>query len=193
MRTKEQARRYGQTYYAKHRDEVLASSAAYYRLNRSDVLARMAARRCGPDGERVRAADRERTAAHQQEHPEVYRSHMQKWYAKNRPRLYEKRRQLRAEMLFAYGNRCSCCGIDTEAFLTLDHTNRDGAQHRAQVHARIYDDLKKRGWPRDGYRLLCMNCNWATRTGNACPHELEQLVMLGATTAEAGYAKAGTL
>lgn len=75
-------------------------------------------------------------------------------------------------MLDAYGRKCVCCGETEEAFLTLEHVNRDGAAHRRQVQGAIYWDLKRRGWPKDGYTVLCMNCNWARRNGDPCPHEL---------------------
>ena len=192
MPTKEQSLRYSRGYYEKHRDAVVARSSEYYRLHRTAVLERISARLQGPEGDAIRAKVRVRRAAKR----EQARLCDCAYYAKNRPQICEKHkhtaRQLRAEVLFAYGNRCSCCGINTEAFLTIDHINRGGRKHRAQVHGKVYADLKRRGWPKDEYRLLCMNCNWATRFGQACPHEIEYLVMLGATTAEAGYAKAGT-
>jgi hypothetical protein len=80
---------------------------------------------------------------------------------------------LRAGMLAAYGGVCACCGEDREPFLTLDHSNRDGAEHRRSVGGSnsILVDLRNRGWPKDGYRILCMNCNWATRYGKECPHQ----------------------
>ena len=31
--------------------------------------------------------------------------------------------------------------------------------------------LRRRGWPKDGYTLLCWNCNAMTRFGRTCPHE----------------------
>jgi hypothetical protein len=59
--------------------------------------------------------------------------------------------------------------------VTLDHINRDGAQHRRLVGSgrggwRIYADVIKQGCPKDRFRLLCMN-NFATRAGDPCPHE----------------------
>jgi hypothetical protein len=35
-------------------------------------------------------------------------------------------------------------------------------------------ELKRQNWPQDGYRVLCMNCNWATSRGRTCPHELKR-------------------
>lgn len=83
------------------------------------------------------------------------------------------RARVRAEMVAAYGGRCACasCPETNPAFLTLDHVNGDGKAHRVRVGSHTYNDLRKRGWPRDGFRLLCWNCNAMTRYGRTCPHE----------------------
>lgn len=80
--------------------------------------------------------------------------------------------KLRNEMVIAYGAQCACinCPETDQAFLTLDHINKDGKAHRAKVGSHSYADLRRRGWPQDGYRLLCWNCNAMTRFG-PCPHE----------------------
>jgi hypothetical protein len=38
------------------------------------------------------------------------------------------------------------------------------------VGSHAYADLRRRGWPQDGYTLLCWNCNAMTRGGKTCPH-----------------------
>ena len=83
------------------------------------------------------------------------------------------RKQLRAEMIAAYGSKCNCCGERIPELLTLEHVAGDGAKHRRGVgqnaQAQLVD-LKKRGWPRDGYTVLCFSCNLGKGTGEACPH-----------------------
>lgn len=84
-----------------------------------------------------------------------------------------------AEMIIAYGGRCACCGENEFAFLTLDHIGGGGAEHRASIKQgnkvlRIRQQLKAEGWPKDKYRILCMNCNHATRYGKTCPHQLSK-------------------
>lgn len=85
------------------------------------------------------------------------------------------RTRLRAELVAAYGGRCACtkCPETNPAFLTLDHINGDGRAHRMKLGSHTYADLRRRGWPREGYRLLCWNCNAMTRFGRTCPHEEE--------------------
>jgi len=40
--------------------------------------------------------------------------------------------------------------------------------------AALYRKLKKLGWPKDGYRVLCANCNLGTKFGRTCPHQLKK-------------------
>lgn len=86
---------------------------------------------------------------------------------------YQQR--LKAEFVAAYGGCCTCCGEARIEFMSVQHVNGDGKQHRASVHnARVYSDLRRRGWPKGGITVFCMNCNFATKNGRECPHELER-------------------
>lgn len=79
------------------------------------------------------------------------------------------------ECLEAYGKKCICCGETVTAFLTLDHERGKGNEHRKSLFIHnvgglhMYRWLKKNNYP-SGYRILCMNCNWATRYNPICPH-----------------------
>ena len=82
-----------------------------------------------------------------------------------------RREQLRAEMFAVYGRECVCCKEREINFLTLDHVNGGGTQEFLRFGSLgLLRQLKKRGWPQSGYRILCMNCNFATRFGRPCPH-----------------------
>jgi hypothetical protein len=78
----------------------------------------------------------------------------------------------------AYGGVCACCGTAELKFLTIDHINGGGNQHRKELVAtgmgnNFYPWLKDRGYP-PGYRVLCFNCNWAVGHYNRiCPHQEE--------------------
>ncbi len=86
------------------------------------------------------------------------------------------RARARDELIEAYGGRCACarCPETNPAFLCLDHINGDGKAHRMKVGSHTYTDLRRQGFPKEGYRLLCWNCNAAVRFGRTCPHELEE-------------------
>jgi len=81
-------------------------------------------------------------------------------------------RRLKAEMITAYGGHCVCCGETDPLMLALDHVNGNGQEDRAR-HGRgrvLYAYLRRQGWPQDGYRLLCHNCNMSVGFFGYCPH-----------------------
>lgn len=104
-----------------------------------------------------------------------------KW-AKDHP--IERRRiaqnwrwRIRLEVIRAYGGKCVCCGEATAEFLTIDHIDGNGAEHRKhlprskQSGAGFYLWLREQGYPKDNYQLLCMNCNFAKGHFGTCPHQ----------------------
>lgn len=99
------------------------------------------------------------------------------WQEKNvdkyRDSIKKSRTKLRIDTINAYGGKCSCCGEANIEFLTIDHVNGDGREHRAESTCaqHVYYDLKKRGYPQEGYRCLCMNCNWSIGIWGYCPHQ----------------------
>lgn len=145
----------------------MAQSREYYR----DYVARFRAkhgahpmalwRRRNPD-----AAQRHRDEeARRRELPHVKRQH--------KAHNAKYRRALKVAAYEAYGGfRCRCCGETREPFLSLDHIKRDGNKHRAEIGAaNLYRWLRDHDYPK-GFRVFCMNCNFATRLGKRCPHKL---------------------
>jgi hypothetical protein len=78
-----------------------------------------------------------------------------------------------------YGGKCVCCGLDDHESLTIDHVNGGGQKHLAEVGAgyMFYQWLKRQGYPRDGFRALCMNCNFSRGQFGYCPHEEEAALL----------------
>ena len=80
-------------------------------------------------------------------------------------------RKLKSDMIKAYGGKCVLCGETHSEFLTIDHINGGGTEHKRSLGITdIYPWLRRQGWPKNGYRLLCANCNcsdkqngWASR------------------------------
>jgi hypothetical protein len=140
------------------------------------------------NAEKVKASNREwqlanpdRTKAAQKRyhdaHPGLAARRTAEWRANNRERALEAQRRVNAErkkrVYEAYGGmKCACCGETTEAFLSIDHINNDGAEHRRTVNRRnFYKWLEENGFP-PGYQVLCMNCNFGkARNGGVCPHK----------------------
>lgn len=81
----------------------------------------------------------------------------------------------RLEFIKAYGGKCECCGESQPEFLTLEHKDKSGQAHRKIVRSshRILGHLKRDGWPKDRFGILCWNCNLATRFGRICPHQIK--------------------
>jgi hypothetical protein len=77
----------------------------------------------------------------------------------------------------AYGGECVCCGESLPEFLTVDHTDGGGSDHRRKVShgsggTGFYAWLKRHGFPQDGFQLLCFNCNLGRQiNGGVCPHQ----------------------
>lgn len=96
--------------------------------------------------------------------------------SKKRLKAYQQGQALKREMVAAYGGCCGCCKEKELAFLTLDHIGGGGAKDRAESGGStgVYRRLKKAGWPKAGYRILCANCNIATKLGRTCPHQLNK-------------------
>ncbi len=71
--------------------------------------------------------------------------------------------------------RCACCSESHLVFLTIDHVNNDGAEHRRSGVASgssTYYWLRRNGYP-TGFQVLCWNCQHAKAVGVACPHQAE--------------------
>lgn len=109
-----------------------------------------------------------------------HRLYMQK-RRKIDPELHAKlvrdhRKSIKLEFIKEYGGKCTCCQESIIEFLTLEHKKRDGKQHREkyQTTTQQLADLRRRGWPKDNYEILCFNCNMASRYDGICPHKKEK-------------------
>jgi hypothetical protein len=92
--------------------------------------------------------------------------------------------RLKLQVFEGLGSKCNCCSEAHPYFLTVDHVQNNGAQHKRdlgsdnvyaiyrQVVVDKFDPLK--------WQLLCMNCNFAKGHYEECPHKL-------GITAEAAY------
>ena len=113
---------------------------------------------------------------------EIERRKNPEWVEKNRIRGLVYYHSIRRAAIEAYGGmKCACCGETIEQFLTIDHINNDGAEHRKSLgrkigngkggSATIYTWLKNNNYP-PGFQVLCMNCNHGkSRNKGVCPHK----------------------
>lgn len=116
------------------------------------------------------------------------KEYQKNYYQENKDKILSKKdrikdyqikysQKLKFEILshYSYGNViCNCCGETEYDFLTLDHINGGGTQHRKEVGVGIsyWLWLIRNNYP-DGYQVLCMNCNLGRHKHNGvCPHKL---------------------
>lgn len=115
------------------------------------------------------------------------------WMRENAERTHVQLQNLKRAAFSAYGSACACCGEARVEFLSIDHIDpvsaskprvtrfgsRNGERRTPPVRPSnrsghgLYRWLKKNGYP-EGFRVLCMNCNWARGKFGYCPHERER-------------------
>ena len=134
-------------YYQEHKELIKAKARAYYRNDR--------------DGIKTNIRD------YRRKHKDEINS-KQKIYTRSR----------RLKVLEYYGGTpptCACCGESHIEFLSIDHINGGGHQHRLSLGSSgraIYNYLIKENFPL-GYRVLCTNCNASLGRYGYCPHQKE--------------------
>lgn len=83
---------------------------------------------------------------------------------------------------------CMCCGEKNMEFLSLDHINNDGAEHRRSMRlgkkgggmgsgTQLYYWIRRNKYPLL-FQILCMNCNCGkAKNDGVCPHKLSDKVI----------------
>lgn len=93
------------------------------------------------------------------------------WFSSLKSNRTSKWKELKIQLVNGYGGKCTCCGENRIEFLTLEHLEGDGKEHRAKFSMiKLYQDVIDRKFPQK-YTVYCMNCNFATRYGKICPHK----------------------
>lgn len=87
----------------------------------------------------------------------------------------KKNRETRNMVFDHYGRQCVCCGESCFFFLTIDHIDNNGAEHRKQIGQwgakNFYQWLRRNNFP-EGFQTMCYNCNLGkNRNGVVCPHK----------------------
>ena len=141
MSSKEYARQYRLT----HKAELLAHERSYRETHRKEF--------------------NERARAYKAKYPDRVKASLEKYHASIQAYSKKHYRDVKAAAIAAYGSRCACCGEAEFCFLTIDHINNDGNRHRSQPGSAtgyaIYRWLKKEGYPKGQFQVLCWNCNCA--------------------------------
>lgn len=107
-----------------------------------------------------------------------------RWYQENPEkarRIYcdaarRRSERLRHQVFAHYSSgepKCACCKETGFRFLTLDHTNNNGGEHRREVGDGLSTHiwLVRNGFP-NGFQVLCWNCQMGkVFNGGICPHQ----------------------
>ncbi len=111
-------------------------------------------------------------------HIEMRKNQMQQWYS-----------DLRKQVIVGYDGKCQCFGCNESRieFLTVDHVNNNGADHRRKVGHKAFGStfyrwLIVQNFPKE-YQLLCYNCNCAKGFYGECPHVAENRLALAMAAA----------
>lgn len=99
-----------------------------------------------------------------------------------RVEINTRNRALRVKVLAHYSGgtpKCACCRVTNLEFLSLDHINGGGRQHRKTIKIRWWEWLRKNNYP-DGFRVLCHNCNQSTGIYGYCPHQTQNSILMDA-------------
>jgi hypothetical protein len=91
-------------------------------------------------------------------------------------KLYAKARflEVRKRVLAHYGGKCVCCGESRHEFLSFDHIEGRGKEHRGYTGggSAFVRWLIKNNYPKE-FQILCHNCNLSLGFYGYCPHRPE--------------------
>lgn len=81
----------------------------------------------------------------------------------------KRRRQRRKDVIDKYGGKCVCCGESQYEFLSIDHVNGNGKNHRENLRHNLISWLRNNEVSEE-FQILCHNCNQAKGHYGTCPH-----------------------
>ena len=107
-------------------------------------------------------------------HPDKVREYTRKNSEKIKKASKKRDKELRYDAIKYYSkNRfeCRCCLESNYDFLTIDHVNNNGVEHRKQDPKanHLYRWLKNNKYPK-GFQVLCYNCNVSIFRLGKCFH-----------------------
>lgn len=94
-------------------------------------------------------------------------------YYKIRARIRDKKLKMMIITHYTKGKmRCQCskCDVKELGFLTVDHINNDGTEHRKKLkNYNIYKWIVDNNYP-NMFQILCYNCNLTKGHYGKCSH-----------------------
>jgi hypothetical protein len=113
------------------------------------------------------------------QHRDKSRYMAKKEIIREQQRAYDRANKIK--IIKAYGSKCICCGETILEFLTIDHINsNDMTGSKENKHgsgSKLYRWLIKNNFPKEGYQLLCYNCNGSKYFFGYCPHSKTEIII----------------
>ena len=161
QKNKKKRQEYWRRYHQIHKIQLMQYQREYQQKNKKKIL--------------------EQHRKYYQSNKERILLRTRKWRKENTMKCKEISKKsnwkLKIEVLTHYGGnppKCACCGETEIKFLSIDHMNNDGAEHKRKINKKggssFYCWLRKNGFPK-GYQILCFNCNSAKFYFGKCPHQ----------------------
>ncbi len=159
MSYKDKAKR--REYYQKNKQEINRKRKEYYEKHKEEINRKIRKRNQIPEVKaRIRQNGKKWRALHREELTRRYRLYRNKYNIKIKEQVFQH-----------YGNKCVCCGENNLKFLSIDHIDGRGRQHRQKIKDHMDCWLVKNNYPK-GFQILCYNCNCGKRVNNGiCPHK----------------------
>src|SRR3990167_2782356 len=160
-------------WYQANRERIISKSVKWQKENHTRYVARLKKWRVKNMARELKRS-RKWKSENKERHLESSRRYSREHATEISEKRKAQRRILKQKVINGYGGKCECCNESILEFLTLDHINDDGAEHRRKLRSRqsrrLYDDIIWRNFP-SGFRVLCFNCNSARGFYGYCPHK----------------------
>ena len=97
-----------------------------------------------------------------------HRASVYKYWAKTKS---TRSQRLWLSVFAVIGTECACCGETDPIYLTIDHVNNDGAEHRRQSPTRIPYGQAYLQDHKYELQTLCWNCHMAKSYRGGCTRD----------------------
>lgn len=165
MQDKVKKAEYNKRYRDTHREEIKK-----YNENHKEEIKKYLRRYNKIHRERLKKLKKEYNSLHKNEQKETKKLNKDKINEQDRNRM----KNFRFQVLSYYSKgelKCACCNENHYEFLTIDHINNDGAEHKRKIGIRrLYQWLVKNNFP-EGFQVLCYNCNLCKGYYGECYHK----------------------
>lgn len=98
-------------------------------------------------------------------------------HQQQRDKQKQWRKHTKQTIISYYGGKCACCGENRIEFLSIDHIDGGGAEHRRSLGRNgrgtsFYKWIMDNNYPQE-LQVLCFNCNLSLGFHGYCPHQTD--------------------